>query len=124
MNSLFCVLLLRVLLASNLSMGPFVVAMPRSSYQGAFSADGPTSKLIGAASGDIQSEMIACHMAERLSNRLQMAVFVSCSLEDPPSLMGCDGTMERHMLRSRAGALAEREVFRRLEGRLGQQTST
>lgn len=102
-------------------MGPFMVAMPRSKYQGAFSAEAPSSKLIGAT-GDIQSEMIASQIAARLSQRLKMAVFVSCSLEDTPSLTGCEGIMERHMLRCRAGALVEREVGRLLEGRISQRS--
>lgn len=101
-------------------MGPFMVAMPRNKYQGAFSAESPTSKLIGSFEG-VPSEMIASQMAERLSQRLNMAVFVSCSLEETPSVTGCDGDLERHMLRSRAGALAEGEVVRVLEERFRQQ---
>jgi Proteasome assembly chaperone 4 len=109
--------------ATNLSMGTFIVAMPRTKYQGAFSAEAPTSKLI-SGSDDIQSEMIASQMAERLSQRLKMAVFVSCSLENTPSITGCDGVMEKQMLRSRAGGLAEREVGRLLEERSANKATT
>lgn len=100
-------------------MGPLVVAMPRTKYQGAFStsSEASTSKLISSNDG-IQSELIASQTADRLSQRLGMAVFVSCSLEDTPIVAGCDGIIEQQMLRSRAGALAEREVGRLLQEKL------
>lgn len=102
-------------------MGPFVVAMPRTEYQGAFSAvKASSSKLIshGGTESGIQNETIAGQMAERLAQRLNIAVYVSCNLDETPSLTGCEGTMERHLLRSRAGALAEKEAGRLLEERL------
>jgi hypothetical protein len=41
-------------------------------------------------------------------------------LEVTPSLTGCEGVMERQMLRSRAGAVAEKEVCRILLERKAQ----
>jgi Proteasome assembly chaperone 4 len=104
-------------------MGPFVVAMPKADYKGAFSSQkASSSKLISQneMDGGIQNEAIASQKAERLALQLDMAIFVSCNLEVTPSLTGCEGVMERQMLRSRAGALAEKEVCRILLERKGQ----
>jgi len=111
------------LAATNLIMGPLVVGMPRNKYKGAFSEEtSPVSKLVGSSDdvgGGIQNTRIASLVADRLSHRLKLAVFVSCNLEgQTPTVPGCDGVMEQQMLRSRAGALAEREIGRILEEKL------
>ena len=105
--------------ATNQMMGPLFLAMPRVRYQGAFasSIDVPTSKLISSTDG-IESELIASTIAARLSQRLQMAVYCSCSLEDTPIIAGCDGVLEQQLLRSRAGALAEKEIVRLLQEKI------
>ena len=106
-------------IATNLTMGPLVVGMPRNKYKGAFSDAGasPLSMLVGSgidAGAGIQDTRIASQVADRLSQRLDLAVFCSCNLEGPgaPVIPGCDGALEHQMLRSRAGALAEREIGR------------
>lgn len=105
--------------ATKLTMGPLVVGMPRNKYKGAFSDVGasPLSMLVGNgtdAGAGIQNTRIASQVADRLSQRLDLAVFCSCNLEGPdtPVIPGCDGALEHQMLRSRAGALAEREIGR------------
>ena len=107
--------------ATNLVMGPLVVGMPRNKYRGAFSDEGASSlsKLIGSSDdvgGGIQDTRIASLVVDRLSQRLDLAIFCSCNLEGPstPVIPGCDGVMEQQLLRSRAGALAEREIGRML----------
>jgi len=115
--------------APKLTMGPLVVGMPRMKYKGAFSEEqqASVSKLIGSSSSDdvgdggIQNTRIASQLADRLSQRLQMAIYCSCSLEgsNMPLIPGSDdGVMEQQMLRSRAGALAEKEIGRILEEKL------
>jgi hypothetical protein len=100
-------------------MGPLMVAMPRLSYQGAFSSDeASTSKLVGDEAED--SEILASQIASRLSQRLQVPVFVSCSFDNAPSIRG--GALEAGILLQRAAALAEREVWRILKDKLGPQT--
>lgn len=104
--------------ATNLTMGPLVVGMPRNTYRGAFSDEqASVSKLVGSSDdsgGGIQDTRIASQLADRLSQRLKLAVFCSCNLEGPdtPMIPGCEGAMEQQMLRSRAGALAEQEIGR------------
>lgn len=88
-------------------MGPLFVAMPRSNYLGAFSnAESPSSKLIGCE--DDEEEMIARQMASRLSQKVGIAVLVSCSFSGAPAIpfQGVDRSMINH----RAAALAEKEV--------------
>ena len=105
--------------ATKLTMGPLVVGMPRNKYKGAFADGGASSlsKLVGSGNDaweGIQDTRIASQVADRLSQRLDLAVFCSCNLEGPgtPEIPGCDGAIEQQMLRSRAGALAEREIGR------------
>jgi len=116
--------------ATNLNMGPLVVGMPRNTYRGAFSDEqASVSKLVGSsddAGGGIQNTRIASQLADRLSQRLKIAVFCSCNLEGPntPILPGGEGTMEQQMLRSRAGALAEREIGRVLAKSCGRSNES
>jgi hypothetical protein len=107
--------------ASQLSMGPLVVAMPRTNYRGAFSSptDVPSSKLIGDEAEDV--EMIARQMASRLSQRLGVPIFVCCSFADTPSIL--DG-IDLGMVQQRAAALAERQIWRILEKKLAQSTDS
>ena len=99
---------------SNLLMGPLMVSLPRKSYQGAFASDIPSSKLISVS--DLESDLMASQMSERLSQQLQMAVLVSCHFDDasaPKSAMGTgmnDPDVENHMLRRRALTIAEKEI--------------
>lgn len=100
-------LVAREYVASNRIMGPLIVSLPRTKYQGAFSEDTPSSsKLI--PSEDMESELLASHMASRLSQQLQMAVFVSCHFENDTSEVG--ESVERYMLRRRAMTLAEERI--------------
>jgi Proteasome assembly chaperone 4 len=91
-------------------MGPLIAAMPRTQYNGAFSSvvDPSTSKLIGCDSED--AEILARQMSARLSQRLGIAIFVSCSFAGAPAF-ACEG-LDESMLQHRAGALAEREIYR------------
>lgn len=90
-------------------MGPFMVAMPRSRYQGAFGTQTPISKLVGHEQEDI--ELLTEKMASRLSQRIQKAVFVSCDL-DPMKLISTTQGNVNHKLQQTVAALAEREVYR------------
>lgn len=86
-----------------------MVALPRTNYQGAFSEDASSSsKLI--PSEDMESELLTGPLAARLSQQLQMAVFVSCHFDDSvlPEMVG--GPEERRMLRRRATMLAEQRI--------------
>ena len=98
-------------------MGPLVVAMPRSKYQGAFSSgtESSTSKLIG--SNAEEEEMVARQMSSRLSQRLGISVFVSCSFAGAPDMasQGVDEGMVQH----RGAALAEREIYRIVKEKIG-----
>lgn len=99
--------------------GQVVVAMPRTSYKGAFgtgSKEASCSHIIGSANSDDQ--MLASQMASRLSTRSSMAVFVSCqlsSINNGPDEWseGLDSEMLSHL----AAAAAEKEIWRILEGR-------
>lgn len=97
-------------------MGPLVVAMPRSKYQGAFSdnVEVSTSKLVGSENEDY--EEIARQMASRLTKKLGIAIFASCNFEGGPQVAveGIDQGMVIH----RAAALAEREIARILKEKL------
>jgi hypothetical protein len=105
-----------------------MVSMPRTKYAGVQTGEMPaSSKLIGAESNNNNNnedaEMIARQMASRLSKRLGVAVFVSCSLEEgAPALVamvqGGGVVADKGMVQQRAAALAEREIFRLLQGRL------
>lgn len=102
--------------APNLSMGPLVVAMPRPRYKGSLSisAEPSTSKLIGY--DDEGDEMVARQMSSRLSQRLGIAIFVSCSFTGAPA-MATDG-VDQSIVQHRAAAFAEREVYRILNKKL------
>lgn len=95
-------------------MGPLMVSMPRTQYAGAFSMETASSKLIG--SGSEESEATARHLASRLSQKLGVAVFVSCSFEEKSlSSHGLElDVLEHNTLQQRAVALAEREILRLL----------
>lgn len=95
--------------ASNLRMGPLMVSIPRKTYQGAFGSEIPSSKLISAS--DLECDMMASQMSERISQQVQMVVFVSCYFDDasaPTTTIGTD--IEHHMLRRRAMTIAEKEI--------------
>jgi len=96
-------------------MGPLLVSMPRSNYQGTFSAsnESASSKLIGAINED--EEMMARQMSARLSRRLNRSVFVSCSLSGAPS-MAVEGT-DLLSVQHRAAALVERHVYQAVSQR-------
>lgn len=92
-------------------MGPLIMSMPRTTYQGAFSeptGGGATTKLVGSAVEE--EELYSRQAASRLSAKLQRtAVMVSCSFRgglDAPAV-GMDPTLLQH----RAAALAEKRVY-------------
>jgi hypothetical protein len=124
--------------ATNLSMGPLLVAMPRTQYRGAFSdsTEASTSKLIGGGDGGAGdghegmttstsdaagTEMMARQMAARLAQRLGVSVFVSCSLTEGAPATATEG-VDREMIQHRAAALAEREIGRLLQDKLKHVT--
>jgi Proteasome assembly chaperone 4 len=92
-------------------MGPLIVAMPRTRYQGFEAIGDSTSKLIGCESED--DEMMARQMSSRLSQRLGIPIFVSCSFAGA-SPLACEG-VDEGMIRHRAAAWAEREIYRLLK---------
>lgn len=99
-------------------MGPLFVSMPHTPNVGAFSDPkaGSTSKLIGDGSGRTHMEMIARQMSSRLSQRLHIAVFVSCSLD--VSQFHVNRIDEEEVIASQAAALAESEVHRIIKEKL------
>lgn len=75
-----------------------------------------SSKLIG--SDNDESEMVARHMASRLSQKLGIAVFVSCSF-DELRRQGLDADeFDEDSLQQRAAAAAEQEIHCLLKDRL------
>lgn len=97
------------------NMGPVVISMPQIQYRGAFAsvADGASSsKLIG--DGNTHNEMIAQQMSSRLSQRLGIAVLVSCTLIDGAPPLANEG-MDIELINSRAAALTEKEIYRILK---------
>jgi len=97
------------------SMGPLVVAMPRTNYQGAFSANEGESSCSQLISGDSEDQLIGWQMASRLTQRVGHPVFVSCSLAaDTAGMEGLVAGLDRNSLCHRTAALAEREVGRLL----------
>ena len=90
-----------------------MVSMPRKSYQGAFATDVPSSKLI--CESDLEGDLLASQMSERISQQVQMAILVSCHFDDacaPKTNMGL-GTntdVENHMIRRRAMTVAEKKI--------------
>jgi Proteasome assembly chaperone 4 len=114
------------------TMGPLVVAMPRTQYKGAFGtgANEPScSQLIGSTSSEDQ--MLANQMASRLSARSGMAIYVSCQLSNSTDgggsgLVGSAGGalddadmwtsgLDSDMISHRAAALAEKEIWKILQ---------
>ncbi|KAG7356452.1 proteasome assembly chaperone 4 [Nitzschia inconspicua] len=117
------------------TMGPLVLAMPRTQYRGAFGtgANEPScSQLIGSISSEDQ--MLANQMASRLSARSGMAIFVSCQLSNSTGGGGSNGLegragggsdnnmmdswtsgLDSDMISHKAAALAEREIWRILQ---------
>lgn len=107
------------------TMGQLVVAMPRTSYKGAFapgSKEASCSQLVGSSSSEDQ--MLANQMASRLSSRSGMAIYVSCQLSSTNTNARIDGDgsgsinslgMDSEILSHRAAALAEKEVWRILQ---------
>jgi Proteasome assembly chaperone 4 len=114
-------------------MGPLVVAMPRTTYRGAFGGGDSLAKGEASCSTLIGSEtsedpLLSGQMASRLSMKSGRAVLVSCQLQQPsphgaPGTMsamgGDDGDwgagMDQDMIAYRAAALAEREIWRILQ---------
>lgn len=108
-------------------MGPLVVSMPRTDYRGAFSSDGgsgsassggsaATSKLVGCS--DDEEEMTARQMSSRLSTRLRIPVFVSCSLDASTAPQMAIEGIDQGMVQQRAAALAEKEVYQILSRKM------
>jgi hypothetical protein len=106
--------------ATDISMGPLIVAMPRTKYAGAFcdssAGEASTSKLIGSDAGGEDDEMIGRQMAARLSQRSGLSVLVSCSFGGAPPAMAQQGVDPAGVgaIQHRAAALAEREIGRLL----------
>jgi Proteasome assembly chaperone 4 len=77
-----------------------------------------SSKLIGSDSEE--SEMVARHMASRLSHKLGVAVFVSCSFDEIRG-QGMDADeFDEDSLQQRAAAAAEQEIHRLLKVRFSK----
>ena len=76
--------------------------------------DLPYSKLMGSEHDDELT--IGRQMSVRLSHRLGIPVFLSCSLAQAPTMV-LQGT-EEGLVQHRAAALAEREIFRILKDKL------
>ena len=96
--------------------------MPRTNYKGAFASesgvDPSTSKLVGSESEE--DEMIARQMGSRLTKRLGIAIFISCSLEVGAPAVARDGVDEK-LIQHRAAAIGEREIYRILKEKEEQQ---
>ena len=96
------------------TMGQVVIAMPRTTYRGAF-ANGhepSSSQLIG---GGEEDQMIGGQMACRLSQRLGFPIIVSCCIaSEAVQMETIFSGLDRSSVAQRAAALAEREVARLL----------
>lgn len=90
-------------------MGPLVVAMPRTKYQGLGGNESACSQLI---SGENDEEMmLGWQMASRLSKKLGIAVFCSCSFGfDASDIVLQGGNLSDGVETIEAAALAEKEV--------------
>lgn len=96
------------------TMGQVVIAMPRTSYKGAFANghESSSSQLIGGGGED---QMIGGQMACRLSQRLGFPIIVSCCLASEVAQMETIlSGLDRSSVAHRAAASAEREVARLL----------
>lgn len=102
------------------SMGPLVVAMPRSNYAGVgTNGEAPCSELIGSASEE--DTLLAQQIASRLSRKTKMPVFVSTSLnyEKPVGIGGASVAVtpgEDFDFTRLAAAMAEKHVTQMLLG--------
>ena len=88
-----------------------MVSIPRKTYQGAFSSENPSSKLISAS--DAECDLMASQLSERISQQVQMAILVSCHFDDasaPNTTIGTD--VEKYMFLRRTMTIAEKEVCR------------
>lgn len=94
---------------SDLEMGPLMIGMPRTIYQGAFSGalEASVSKLVGSA--DEEEETLARNIASRLSKKLGISVMLSCSLKGCPA--SAEEGLEASIVQARAAAQAEREIL-------------
>ena len=95
-------------------MGQVVIAMPRTTYKGAFanSHESSSSQLVG---GGEEDQMIGGQMACRLSQRLGFPIIVSCCLaSEGVQMETLLSGLDRSSVAQRAAALAEREVARLL----------
>lgn len=95
-------------------MGPLFVAMPRTNYQGAFAGGVSSSQSIASSSKLIGSDddeecMTARQISSRLSQKLKIPVFVSCSLSKGIPQLLVDG-MDHNMVQQHASALTEKEI--------------
>jgi hypothetical protein len=96
------------------TMGQVVIAMPRTTYKGAFanSHESSSSQLVG---GGEEDQMIGGQMACRLSQRLGFPIIVSCCLaSEGVQMETLLSGLDRSSVAQRAAALAEREVARLL----------
>lgn len=90
-------------------MGPLVVAMPRTKYQGLGGNESACSQLINSENDE--EMMMGWQMASRLSKKLGIAIFCSCSFGFVASdaiLQGSSLSDEEETIK--AAALAEKEV--------------
>ncbi|KAL7561221.1 hypothetical protein ACA910_004143 [Epithemia clementina (nom. ined.)] len=104
--------------AKALSMGPFIVGVPRKQFQGAFvdgqQTNGASSKLVGCDRNE--DELIAQFMAERLSQKLGSSVFVSCHLQGKIPVSMADDSADAALMK--VAAYAERELYRLLKSEI------
>jgi len=124
---------------SVISMGPLMVAMPRTNYNrrnqtgiagGAFSTGDPAcSKLIGGGTvandnNEDEEEMISRQVACRLTTKLGIPIFVSTSLysgtlPDAIAMLCDDGSSGGGgLIQQRAAALAERTIYNLLKDKV------
>jgi len=115
--------------ATSLSMGPLMVGMPRTKYQGAFGNTGSTggggygtsSKLVGCDSDEDEStaQAMAARLATKLSTTTSgVSVLVSCKLRGQiPLGIGGVGSMgdSAQLMEQQAAAHAEKEIHRLLK---------
>lgn len=88
-----------------------MVSIPWRTHRGAFASENPSSKLINVS--DLESDLLASQMSQRISQQVQMVILVSCHFDDavaPTTFIGTDD--EHHMLRRRAMTIAEKEICR------------
>lgn len=109
-------------------MGPFMVGMPRTNYQGAFGSTtgGSSSKLVGCDSED--DEGIAQGMAARLSRQVGVSVLVSCQFPRRTPVgnhqqQHADELVSQELWQQHAAAYAEKELVRILQKELKIESS-